>query len=92
MDSDVQNCVSSHSHDQGYAGRIDVVPGPTGRRRWPEDVKAAMVLETFRDGATVADAARKHGISAPQLHACRRYLPSADTLSARAAVNLVDNS
>ena len=31
-----------------------------------------MVLETFRDGVSVADVARKHGVSAPQLHAWRR--------------------
>jgi transposase len=72
MDSDIQTCVTSHSADQGYAGRIEVVTGPTGRRRWPEHLKAAMVLETFRDGLTVADVARKHGVSAPQLHAWRR--------------------
>ena len=72
MDSDVQTCVSSHSDDRGYAGRIEVVTGPTGRRRWPEHVKAAMVLETFRAGVSVADVARKHGVSAPQLHAWRR--------------------
>lgn len=46
--------------------------GPSGRRRWPEHVKAAMVLETFRDGVSVADIARRHGVSAPQLHAWRR--------------------
>jgi transposase len=72
MDTDVQNYVSSHSHAGGYAGRIEVATGPTGRRRWPEHVKAAMVLETFRDGVSVADVARKHGVSAPQLHAWRR--------------------
>ena len=72
MDSDVQTCISSHSDDRGYAGRIEVVTGPTGRRRWPEQVKAAIVLETFRDGVSVADVARRHGVSAPQLHAWRR--------------------
>lgn len=72
MDSDIQTYVSSHSEDHGYAGRIDIVTGPTGRRRWPEHVKAAMVLETFRNGVTVADVARRHGVSAPQLHAWRR--------------------
>lgn len=72
MDTDVQSYVSSHSHDQGYAGRIEVVAGPSGRRRWPEHVKAAMVLETFRDRVSVADVARKHGVSSPQLHAWRR--------------------
>lgn len=72
MDTDIQTYVTSHSHEQGYAGRIEVVTGPTGRRRWPEHVKAEMVLETFRDGVSVSDVARKHGVSAPQLHAWRR--------------------
>ena len=72
MDSDVQTYVNSHSDDGGYAGRIEVVTGPSGRRRWPEHVKASIVLETYRDGVSVADVARKHGICAPQLHAWRR--------------------
>lgn len=72
MDTDVQTYATSHSRSEGYAGRIEVVAGPTGRRRWPEHVKAALVLETFRDGASVADVARRHGVSAPQLHAWRR--------------------
>jgi len=72
MDSDVQTYVSSHGDDEGYAGRIEVVTGPSGRRRWPEHVKASIVLETYRDGVSVADVARKHGICAPQVHAWRR--------------------
>jgi transposase len=35
-------------------------------------VKAAIVLESFRDGASVSDVACKHVVSAPQLHAWRR--------------------
>jgi len=72
MDSDVQTYGSFHSDGDGYGGRIDVVAGPTGRRRWPEHVKASIVLETYRDGVSVADIARKHDISPPQLHAWRR--------------------
>ena len=72
MDSDVQTYGSFHSDGDGCGGRIDVVAGPTGRRRWPEHVKASIVLETYRDGASVADIARKHDISPPQLHAWRR--------------------
>jgi|SRR6056297_336135 len=72
MDGDVQTYGSFHSEGEGYGGRIDVVTGPTGRRRWPEHVKAAIVLETYRDGVTVADVARRHEISAPQVHAWRR--------------------
>ena len=60
MDGDVQTYGSFHSEGEGYGGRIDVVTGPTGRRRWPEHVKAAIVLETYRDGVTVADVARRH--------------------------------
>jgi len=45
------------------------VTGPTGRRRWPEHVKAAIVLETYRDGVSVADIARRHDISPPQFSA-----------------------
>lgn len=72
MDSAVQTYVTSHCADEGYAGRIDVVTGPGGRRRWPEHVKAQIVLESYRDGASVADVARRHGLSGPQLHAWRR--------------------
>ena len=72
MDGDVQTYGSFHSDGEGYGGRIEVVTGPTGRRRWPEHVKAAIVLETYRDGVTVADVARRHEICAPQLHAWRR--------------------
>jgi len=72
MDGDVQTYGSFHGSGEGYSGRIDVVAGPTGRRRWPEHVKAAIVLETYRDGTSVADIARRHDISPPQLHAWRR--------------------
>lgn len=72
MDDTVQSDVISHCADEGYAGRIDVVTGPSGRRRWPEHVKAEIVLESYRDGCSVADVARKHGVSGPQLHAWRR--------------------
>lgn len=72
MDDTVQNYVTSHSVEDGYAGRIDVVTGPSGRRRWPDHVKAEIVLESYRDGVSVAAVARKHGVSAPQLHSWRR--------------------
>lgn len=72
MDDTVQNYVTSHCANEGNAGRIDVVTGPSGRRRWSEHLKAEIVLESYRDGISVADVARKHGISGPQLHARRR--------------------
>ena len=72
MDTAVQSYGTSDCAEDGYAGRIDVVTGPSGRRRWPEHVKASIVLESYRDGVSVADVARKHGVSAPQLHSWRR--------------------
>lgn len=72
MDDTVQNYATSHCANEGYVGRIDIVTGPSGRRRWPEHVKAAIVLESYRDGNSVADVARTHGVSGPQLHAWRR--------------------
>jgi transposase len=72
MESDVRTYGSFHGSGEGYAGRIDGVTGPTGRRRWPEPVTASIVLETCRDGVFVAEIARKHDISPPQLHGWRR--------------------
>ena len=72
MDDTVQNYGTFQCADEGYAGRIEVMTGPSGRRRWPEHVKAGIVLESYRDGVSVADVARRHGISGPQLHAWRR--------------------
>ena len=61
MDDTVQNYVTSHSVEDGYAGTIDVVTGPSGRRRWSDHVKAEIVLVSYRDGVSVAAVARKHG-------------------------------
>jgi len=72
MDDTIQSSIISHCTEAGYTGRIDAVTGPSSWRRSPEHVKAAIVLESYRDGVSVADVARKHGISGPQLHAWRR--------------------
>ena len=63
MDDTVQSDVIPHCADEGYAGRIDVITGPSGRRRWPVHAKAEIVLQSYRDGCSVADVARKHGVS-----------------------------
>ena len=47
--------------------RIEVFDGPTGRRRWPEDVKARIVAESQRPGARVCDVAQKYGLIARHL-------------------------
>ena len=41
--------------------RIEVLDGPTGRRRWPDAVKARLVAESLLPGVRVCDVAEKHG-------------------------------
>jgi transposase len=54
------------------AFRLEVLEGPTGRRRWPDEVKARIVAETFAPGARVADVARRHGLRPQHLSTWRR--------------------
>lgn len=44
----------------GFVGRCEVVEARRSNRRWPDDVKARIVAETFQPGATVASVARRH--------------------------------
>lgn len=52
--------------------RLEVLAGPTGRRSWPDEVKARIVLESHEPGARVVDIARRHGIAPQQVTAWRR--------------------
>ena len=47
--------------------RIEVLDGPTGRRRWPDEVKARIVAESLEPGARVCDVAQKYGLIARHL-------------------------
>ena len=47
--------------------RIEVLDGPTGRRHWPDDVKARIVAESLLPGAQVCDVAEKYGLIACHL-------------------------
>lgn len=49
-----------------------MIAGPTGRRRWPDEVKARIVAETLEAGARVNDVARRHGVQPQQVTAWRR--------------------
>lgn len=56
----------------GFVGRCEVVEPRRGNRRWPDDVKARIVVESFWPGARVNDVARRHDIVPHQLSAWRR--------------------
>ena len=51
--------------------RIEVLDGPTGRRRWPDEVKARIVSESLRPGVTVNEVAARHGLKANHLSTWR---------------------
>ena len=51
--------------------RIEILDGPTGRRRWPDDLKARIVAESFQPGARVCDVAAKYGLIARHLSGWR---------------------
>ena len=41
----------------GLVGRLDIVEPRRGNRRWPDDVKAGIVADSFQPGARVVDVA-----------------------------------
>jgi transposase len=52
--------------------RLEVMAGPTGRRNWPDAVKARIVAQSFAPGARVVDVARRHGVTPQQITTWRR--------------------
>lgn len=52
--------------------RIELITGSERRRRWSEEDKARIVVESFAPGANVSEVARRNGLSPQQLFAWRR--------------------
>ena len=59
---------------EGYAGRIEVIEGRTGRRYRSEAERARIAAESLVPGAKVADVARRHGATRWQVYDWRRKL------------------
>jgi transposase len=57
---------------EGFDGRFEVVERPHGNRRWPNDVKARIVAESFQPGVRVVDVARGYQLIPHQLSDWRR--------------------
>ena len=62
----------------GYAGRIEVFEGRSGRRMRSEAERARIAAESLAPGAKVADIARRHGATRWQVYDWRRKLRSGD--------------
>jgi transposase len=58
----------------GYSGRLEVIDGPTGRKRRGVDAKARIALESLMPSASVAEVARKHAVTRWQVYDWRRRL------------------
>ncbi|MER8944209.1 transposase [Mesorhizobium sp. M0915] len=58
----------------GYAGRLEVLEGPTGRRVRSEAERARTAAESLMPGVQVAAVARKHGATRWQVCHWRRRL------------------
>ncbi len=52
--------------------RLEVIEGPTGRRHWPNALKAQLVAESFEGGVRVCDVARRNGLNPGQLSSWRK--------------------
>lgn len=52
--------------------RLEVLAGPTGRRKWPDAVKGRLVAESFVPGVSVREVAERHGLMPNHLSTWRR--------------------
>ncbi len=49
----VQSDIHLLGEVRGCVSRVEVLEGPTGRRTWPDDLKARIVAESFEPGVRV---------------------------------------
>ena len=52
----------------GKVERLDVIPLSNGNRGWTPAAKARIIEESFKQGANVAEVARRHGMLPQQLY------------------------
>lgn len=65
--------------------RIEVLNGAERRRRWPDEVRLAIIAEALEPGAVVSHVARRHDLSPSQLFGWLKKLRAEMAASADAA-------
>ena len=68
----LESSVDSGAGSVSAARRIELITGAARRRRWSNDEKARIVVESLRPGANVSEVARRNGLSPQQLFGWRR--------------------
>ena len=72
MSKDVKMDAQLDASREGYAGRLEVLAGPTGRRLRSDAEKARIAAESLTADAVVADIARRYGVTRWQIYDWRR--------------------
>lgn len=56
--------------------RLEVFTGVGRRRKWPDDFKARVVLESLEPGVVISEVARRHGLRPQQVFTWRNQMRS----------------
>ena len=79
--------ISEHKHVSEIlrpAQRLEVFTGAGRRRSWTPEEKASIVAESFVEGTTACQVARRHGLTPQQLFTWRRQARQPASASAEA--------
>ena len=66
--------VSLDGSRDGFAGKMEILEGCTGRRSWSESERARIAAESLVPGVRVANIARRHEVTRWQVYDWRKKL------------------
>lgn len=70
MEADLGGYIEHHMEE---ICRMEVMVGPSGKRRWSDEYKGQVVAETLVPGVTVNEVARRHDLRPNHLSSWRRF-------------------